>query len=149
VSVRETIDALRDANERWSSDDARWWAEVLGVVLALGLTIRGGVHVWTALFANAAGVFDEEIDPHLADCDITLKSPVKGLREHRVERVARYATFVVGLVAWSLLAPLTTDRPPMAAPYIVLQVTVLFADPVTFLLDRLTNRLSTTFHINP
>lgn len=123
------LDELRDAERRWSADDDRWWAEVLGLVFAVGLYLRATTHVLTALVAG--DVLDEDINPRLADTDVTLASPVTGLRGHRVDRAARFATLVVGLGAWLYLTPLTGGTAPIAA-FTVAQLAVCLLDPVAF-----------------
>lgn len=96
-------DAVRRWNNRFGTDDAPLWAEVLGAVLAPGLFIRAAVHVWLAIAADA--VRDEHVDPHLAGRDITLASPVQGLRGHRVDPAARVVTAVAAFAAWSAWPP--------------------------------------------
>lgn len=98
-------DAIRRWDDRFGTDDARVWAEVLGVILAPGLFIRAAVHVWLALAADA--VREEHVDPHLAARDITLASPIKGVRDHRVDPAARIVTAVAGLAVWSSWPPAT------------------------------------------
>lgn len=139
-TAREVYRELRALDRQLSADDAPAWAEVLSVVLALGLTVRGGIHVWTVLIANE-WTNGPDLDPSLAGNDVTLASPVIGLRGHRYERVARYLTFVAGLGIWYLFTPFTPGgRPLVSKILIVLTAAVCLADPIAFIVTRVRAR---------
>lgn len=127
-------ESLREAERSWSSDDDRLWAQLVGAVLAIGLCFRAAIHAWTALLAS--DILDEEIDPHLADTDVSLASPVLGIREHRTERVARFATGVFGLGAWVALQPFAT-RPTGVATFLAVNIAVCLGDPLWGVLNYL------------
>lgn len=134
------VDGLRDANRRLSSDDDRWWAQLLAVVLALGLTLRSAIHVLTALILNEwtdLGWIDgPRIDVALAGTDVAFASPCEGLRGHRYDLVARYLTFVTGLGVWYLYTPLA-GRPLVGKLYVAGTIMVCLADPVAFAIERI------------
>jgi len=126
---------LRAAEQNWRTDDAPLWAEVLAAVLPIGLTVRNGVHVYTALFARAHS--SDTISPELAASDVTVRSPVEGVRERlRVDAAARYFTCVAGLAGWYLLTPFSDSMHPAIQLFYALNVAVCVADPVLFGVDR-------------
>ncbi len=130
---------LRRANERLDSG-AEWYEQLLAVPLVFGLTIRTGVHVWTALIVNEwirlGWVDREEIETELAGSDVSLASPVVGLRGHRADVVARYLTFCAGLGFWYLFTPLS-NRVLAGQFYIVATVLVCVLDPIVWVVGQL------------
>jgi hypothetical protein len=130
------VESLRAADDRLSPDDAPAWAEVLGVVLVVGLATRDGVHAWTALLGG--DLLGERVDPHLADHDVTLASPVLGLRGHRLDRVARAGTALLGAGAWHLFDPAgIVATNPVVGAWVAANVAVLCADPALWALHRI------------
>lgn len=118
---------LREANRQWRTDDARWWAEALGIVLALGLFMRASVHVWVALV-------QDDVDPHLGDRDVTLQSPIADLRNHPwVDLRARVATAGIGIAAWLIFS---TETSAIWLWY-ALNLSVCVMDPLAFAVLRL------------
>jgi len=130
-SVRERV---RQWDRRFGTDDARWWAEVLGAVFVGGLFLRAAVHVYVALAARAW--LPEGCAPHLYDTDITLRSPVVGIEGHRIEPAARIITALVGAGAWLALVPVA--RPwPIVDVWLVSNLLVPLADPAAWVVHRL------------
>lgn len=136
--MRDTVsDAIRAWDRQFGTDDARWWAEVLGVVLVLGLFLRAAVHVYVALAARAW--LPEGCDPHLYATDITLRSPVVGIEGHRIEPAARVITALVGAGAWVALVPVA--RPwPVVDLWVVSNLLVPLTDPAAWVVHRLRQR---------
>lgn len=132
---------LRELNDRLSTDDAPLWAEVLGAVLAPTIALRGGVHAVTALVG--ARVTGEAIDPHTAGHGLTLASPIRGLRGHRLDRVARYLTAVIGVggLAWVHFPAIAQ---PVPRAYVALNCVALAADPFAWAICAIRTRRSTT-----
>lgn len=122
-----TLEALRQLDAAWGTDDAPLWAEVAGPLLVLGLLYRDAIHVWTALAVD--------ISPELGAHDLTLSSPVVALRGHRFEVVARFGAFVFGCGAVELLTPFT-NRPLWVSAFIAAQCAVLLADPLAWGINR-------------
>lgn len=123
------LEGLREMNDRLSTDDAPLWAEVLGLVLAAAILLRGGMHVATALVASS--LTESEIDPHLVGHGLTLASPVRGLRGHRYDRVARYLTGVIGIggLTWVLYPAIPN---PIPRAWVWLNCAALAADPLAW-----------------
>jgi len=119
------------------TDDAPLWAEVAAVVLAGALVVRAGAHAWVALLASDPGPFD--IDPTICrEHDLTLRSPVVALRDHRVEPVARGVTALLGFGGLELHATgtATGGAEVVAALWLTVQFGALAADPLAMLLNR-------------
>lgn len=122
---------LLDLNSQLTTDDAPWWAEVLGPVLAIGLVLRGGIHVGAALFGR--DVLGECIDPHVDKQDVTLASPVIDMRGHRLDLFARLVTAAIALGLWGMVEAASH---PVGAAYLALQLGVCIADPIAFVAWR-------------
>jgi hypothetical protein len=122
---------IRDALAAWnglagSPDDAPLWAEVCGLLLAPALFARAGVHVWVALFAD--------VDPRLAPgTDVTVASPIRGLRGDRHDAVARLGVCGAGVAALGAWPPAVIQTlPPLLAIGLTAQIAVLLADPALY-----------------
>lgn len=112
-------------------DDAPLWAEVAGLLFAPALFVRAGVHVWVALFAD--------VDPQLADgSDVSLRSPIRGLRGDRHDALARIGTAGAGIVAFAAWPPamLFSAAPAPVAIWILAQTYALGADPLAYLITH-------------
>jgi len=116
------VTAVRETNERLSTDDARPWAEVLGVTLALGFFVRDYAHVLSALLSG--------VDPQLRGSDVTSRSPVASLDDDTcADLSARLLAVAFGLVV-VFIATLSTQ--PLATAYLVANAVVPLADPILF-----------------
>jgi len=128
VNPRRLIGAWDEVAE--SPDDAPLWAEVLGMVFAPALFVRAGVHVWVAWLAG--------VDPRLAaGHDLTVQSPIRGLRGDRHDAVARLGTLGVGVFAVSAWSPqfALAIWPTPVAVWVLGQVAVVCADPALYILS--------------
>lgn len=126
--LRALYHELREVNDNLTTDDAPVWAEVLGTVLAVGLVVRGGIHVWTALLGSELPGVD--IDPTVDKQDITLASPVFALRGHRLDLFARLITAAIGIALWQSMV--SGARPPLVNAFTAAQLAVCIADPLVF-----------------
>jgi len=118
------------------TDDAPWWAEVLAVVVPFGLLFRAASHV---VAAHA-----HDLDPELADRDVAAGNAVAPIRAggHRqADLNGRIVAFLTGLVLWWIYLPGAGPQVAIqtghvlsgvARAYLLLNVTVLFADLVLF-----------------
>lgn len=131
--IRDLRDAIRRWDDHFGTDDARLWAEVFGIVFAPGLFVRAAVHVQLALAADH--VRDEHVDPHLADRDVTLRSPVQGVRRHRIEPAARVTTAVVGGLCWAAWPPAVLGG--VVGLWLGANWCVAMSDPAQFVVVRL------------
>ena len=122
--------AIQRWDERFGTDDARLWAEVLGAVLAFGFFVRAAVHVYAALTADA--VLDEHVDPHLAGRDVSLRSPIVGLQGHWLAPSVRVVTAVAGAGVGMLLHPLP-GAPPIVEAWVAMNIAVPVLDPAGYL----------------
>lgn len=112
-------------------DDAPLWAEVVGLLFAPALFARAGVHVWVALLAD--------VDPRLADgSDVSLRSPIRGLRGDRHEPLARAGTAGAGIVALAAWPPamMVSAAPTPVAVWVLAQTYALGADPFAYVLNH-------------
>jgi hypothetical protein len=110
---------LVEINERLSTDDAPLWAEVLGVVFALGLAVRAQAHVTVALLHG--------LDPCFRGHDVSVKSPVARLRPGTTpDALGRLLSFGVALVLLELA--LTSTAPAWATTFVIAQASIPFAD---------------------
>jgi hypothetical protein len=130
---------VRDAIRRWDAamgaPDAPLWADVVGLVCALGLFWRTGMHVITAVAVPW-------VDPELAGTDVTWRSPVADLRGRRAAAVAHLLCALSAGVALTLWPPawLAAQSVPLAA-WATLQVGVVGVDPLVFVLGRASGRM--------
>lgn len=131
---------LRDAVARWDAamgtPDAPLWAEVVGLVCAVGLFWRAGMHVITAIVVPWT-------DPDLAaGHDVTWRSPVADLRGRRAAAVAHLLCAISAGVGATLWPPawLATQSVPLAA-WATLQLGVVGVDPLVFVLGRASGRV--------
>lgn len=112
--------ALLAMNDRLSTDDAPLWAEVLGVVFALGLAVRAQAHITVALLHG--------LEPCFRDHDISVKSPVAAVRPGtKPDALGRLLSFGVGVVLLELA--LTSTAPTWATMFVLIQASIPFADP--------------------
>lgn len=125
------VGTLRGLDAAHTADDAPVWAKVLGAVLAFGLTLRGGAHVWTVLIGGA--VLDEGLDPRTDKQDVRLASPVYSLRGHPLDIAARFVSVALGVALWGMVG---AAGHPIAAAYMALQLGVCVADPLALSLWR-------------
>jgi len=140
--IRRARDALRRYNDIAATDDARLWAEVMGAILAPGLLVRAAVHVWAALAADAH--LPEGCDPRLAATDITLASPIQGLRGHRLDPGIRVVTALAGVGMFQLWWPLP-GAPIAVKAWFLACVAVPVSDPVQYAVYRVvSDRTETT-----
>lgn len=129
MTPRRIVTAWNDIAAK--PDDAPLWAEVLGMVFAPALFARAGVHVWVALLAD--------VDPRLADgSDVSLRSPIRGLRGDRHDVLARIGTAGAGIVAFGAWPPsmLFSAEPAPLAVWMLAQTYALGADPLAYLLNH-------------
>lgn len=145
LTAPDPLDALRsDMRATWErlseafddTDDAPLWAEVVGVIVPLGLLFRAASHVLVA------GIMD--IDGELADSDVAAGNAVAAIRdgEHRqADLNGRVLAFLVGCVLWWVYLPGSGPTLSMAGSsalsslvtaWLGLNVCVLFADVVLF-----------------
>jgi hypothetical protein len=119
----ETLAALAVAEDRLTADDAPLWAEVLGVVLAPALVLRGGCHVWAALLAG--------VDPAVDRNDVTLQNVVLAVRDESAtaDLAGRLLAASIGITAWLAVLPVASGNGIVRA-YLALNCTVLAADPL-------------------
>ena len=111
--------ALLAMNDRLSTDDAPLWAEVLGVVFALGLAVRAQAHVTVALLHG--------IEPCFRNHDITVKSPVAAIHPGTLpDALGRLLSFGVAIVL--LDVALTSTAATWAAMFVIAQASIPFAD---------------------
>lgn len=116
------IQTLQEVNDNLSTDDAPLWAEVLGVVLALGFFTRDNAHVLSALIA------DEE--PQLRGQDVTRRSPVASLDDNRSADIsARLFALSLGILL-AHIAMLASSVP--VAIFIGANALVPLADPILY-----------------
>lgn len=130
---------VRDVVRAWDAehgaDDAPIWAEALGTILAIGLIVRAGAHVWAAVLAD--------IDPTVDEMDVRMGNVVLAARSSlRVDAVGRHLAAVFGVVAWVLFDPLGMTAGSAIATgalraFVVANLAVLLGDPVLFAIDRL------------
>jgi hypothetical protein len=116
--------------------DAPLWADVVGLVCALGLFWRTGMHVVTAVAVPWT-------DPALADGhDVAPRSPVADLRGRRTAALAHLLCALSAGVALTLWPPawLAAQSVPLAA-WATLQVGVVGVDPLVFVLGRASGRM--------
>lgn len=140
-SESDLVVAIGNVNRQLSPDDAPLWAEVLDVLLAVGLTIRSGCHLAAAA---AAGV-----DLELADLDISAGNAVVAVRagDWRPDAGGRVIAVCAAVGVWLLVEPLTTSWPGPAwatlagRAYVLANIGVLASDPVLYLAHR--TRLNT------
>lgn len=132
---------LRALQELLAADDAPLWAEVLGTLLAAGAMFRTGVHVWVVILANEFGGTD--LDPNLADYDITAASPVPALRGHHLDRVARILTGFGGFAGWLVFKPAGIPHPLLAA-WVGAQFVLLGLDPLLWVADSASRATAST-----
>jgi hypothetical protein len=152
------VDRVRGVQPEWTpvsdvrtfladkeADDAPWWADLLGAVFAIGLFVRSGCHVYSALIAGA--------DPHVADNDVTLVNTVLALRQDsRADLGARILSLFAGVEAWLMFDPQSLgamiDGPAtvqVAVPaFVAANIAVLLADPLLFAVYRLRTRRNTS-----
>lgn len=135
------LETLRALEERHAPDDAPLWAEVVGGLLAPGLFVRSGLHVFAALLARA--------DPHVVDNDVTAGNVVGALRDElHADLGARVLALAAGVTLWLLFDPLSMPfgGPAWVAPvgrgFVVANLAVLVGDPLLLAWYRL--RLRTT-----
>lgn len=129
MTVRRLVEAWDDI--AGAPDDAPLWAEVAGLLFAPALFVRGGVHVWVALLAD--------VDPRLAGgSDVSLRSPIRGLRGERHDVLARIGTAGAGIVALGAWPPsmLFSVAPAPLAVWMLAQTYALGADPLAYLLNH-------------
>jgi len=120
------ISTLREINERLSADDVPLWAEVFGIVFAIGLFVRDWAHVVAALGADKA--------PQLRDHDITASSPVDSLDKHvRVDGSARLLAVALGI---GLVVIAQNVTHPIVAVFVLANAMVPLADPVLFIASK-------------
>lgn len=127
MTPREAVAAWDRLAE--SPDDAPLWAEVLGMAFAPSLFARAGVHVWVALLAG--------VDPRLAEgTDVSLRSPIRGLRGDRNDLLARLGVLGVGVFALAGWPPefVFATMPAPVAAWVLGQTGVLLADPLAYLI---------------
>lgn len=142
----EVVNALIIANRRLSPDDAPLWAEVLGVLLGLGLTARSGCHVAAAA---AAG-----LDRELVDVDVTAGNTVAAVRdaEWQVDVGGRVVSVCAAVVLWPAVDPLTVSYGGPAwvvtgaQAFVIANIAVLASDPVLFLANRTRLNAGTQTH---
>lgn len=129
------LDAVREWDEQHGADDAPLWAEVLGTVLAVGLIVRAGSHVWAAILAG--------VNPTVDEMDVRASNVVLAARNNlRVDAVGRHLAAVFGVLAWVLFDPFSMTAGSELATLtlralVVANLAVLLGDPVLFAIDRL------------
>ena len=111
--------------------------ELLGTVLALGLFVRGTVHVYVALVARET--IAPDVSPELAGTDVTAASPVEALRGHWLDVVARATALCVGAGLWLYIEPLSGGELWMQW-FAVANLSVVMCDPFWFALAERTPR---------
>jgi hypothetical protein len=127
----EAAAALGELDDRLQPDDATWWAEVTGMLLAPGLTLRGGCHVWMALLAGAP--------PDLADSDIHPGNAVASLRggAWQVDLAGRICSLGVAVAFLSRASLWASGGAEMIIQlFAALNLAVLCCDPLLYLIDR-------------
>lgn len=127
--VRDAVMAWNDIAE--TPDDAPLWAEVVGLVFAPALFVRAGVHVWVALLAG--------VDPQLATgSDVSLQSPIQGLRGDRNDLLARLGTVGVGVFAIAAWSPpfVFATMPTPVAVWVLAQISAVAADPLAYVIHH-------------
>jgi hypothetical protein len=127
----EALATLEELNDRLQPDDAPWWAEVAGMLLAPGLTFRGGCHVWMALLAGAP--------PDLADSDIHPGNAVESLRggAWQVDLAGRICSLSVAVAFLSRASLWASGGAEMIIQlFAALNLAVLCCDPLLYLIDR-------------
>lgn len=122
--------SLRSRLKKWDqqhSDSAGAVRQLIGMLFAPALLFRTGIHVWTAVIADS--IARTAVSARLLETDVTPASPVRGVRDRRLGRVARFLTAVTGLAAWTGIAWATIGH-PLVRLWLRANVLLLLADPV-------------------
>lgn len=119
------IGTLREVNSRLSTDDAPLWAEVLGILLAVGFAARGLAHILAALGSGN--------DPQLRGNDVTAASAVESLGDDRTaDASARVLALSFGV--FGLMLASNAGGVPGTA-FIAANALVPLTDPALFLVS--------------
>jgi len=111
-----------------------WPMQLLHYALTVGSIIRMNVHIYVSLAAD--------LDPALADADVTLASPCLELREHTKHDVtARLLSTAVSLImVWMGLQigiSVTGVSDYLIVGFAAANIVLPLCDPLWYLLDRL------------
>lgn len=106
-------------NERLSTNDAPVWAEVIGLVFALGLAVRAQCHIISALLARR--------DPRYRDHDVTIASPIASIKPASAPDVAgRLLSLTAGLLLVKIA--MASTGPEWASTFVLMQASIPVAD---------------------
>lgn len=136
TAVRSLLADLRALNDRLSPDEAPMWAEVLGVVFAVGFYVRSTSHVFAALAAD--------VNPELTDYDVCSGSPVAAIRtaEWPIDAGARILSLCAAVALWVSVDPLAVSHGSETTTlalrlYLSSNLAIAASDPLLFIYWRI------------
>lgn len=131
------IEQLREINSELSTDNDHLWQDVVATVIGIGLLVRFQTHFWTAAAAHELG--ERDLSREWTDKDISFASPMVDLDGHPADAAARVFTCGVGI--WALQHIAMPQSYPVIEWWLTVNLAVLAADPLWFLLHRHTKIL--------